>query len=182
MKLSIIIPVFNEEQTIHLLLSKVYDVEMQGVSKEIIICDDGSSGNSFQHIQTFQSGHPDTSIKVFRNDTNCGKGAAIIKCIAAVSGDYVIIQDADLEYEPSDYTHLIQPILTGQADVVYGNRFHGNQDTRRQYVLHFWANKFLTKLSNLLTGFSLQDMGMLLQGDTGRAFEKCSFGGNLLWI
>lgn len=158
MKLSIIIPVFNEEQTIHVLLSKVNSVVMEGVSKEIIICDDGSSDNSFKLIQTFQSGHPDASINVLRNESNSGKGAAIIKCIAAVSGDYVIIQDADLEYEPSDYAHLIQPILSGQADVVYGNRFHGHQETKRQYLIHFLANKFLTYLSNLLTGFRLQDM------------------------
>ena len=151
MKLSIIIPVFNEVNTIASIVRKVQAVEYE---KEIIIVDDASTDGTKDIVQklTEQPG-----IKVFYHKKNCGKGAAIRTAIKNIEGNITIIQDADLEYDPADYTGLLKPILDGRADVVYGSRFQGGPHR----VLFFWhciGNKFLTLFSNMMTNLNLTDM------------------------
>lgn len=156
-KLSIIIPCFNEEQLIgrvlhtlkHLLLS--FDLD-----KEIIVVDDASTDNTFPVIQSFADN--DSSIIVCRHPVNKGKGACIQTALDKVSGSIIIIQDADLEYDPRDYNRLLEPIIEGYADVVYGSRFSGNGPHRVLFYFHTIGNKLLTFLSNLFTQLNLTDM------------------------
>lgn len=155
MKLSIIIPVYNEEKTIENLLQKVSNVRLPGkIKKEIIIVDDGSTDKTRKILSKFQS---------LRHDRNQGKGAAIRTGLKRVTGDYVVIQDADLEYDPKDFSKLLQPILEKNAKVVYGTRLMNyplKLMGRSKTVLpsHLLANKFLTMLTNLLYGSNLTDM------------------------
>jgi glycosyltransferase involved in cell wall biosynthesis len=150
--LSVVIPVYNERNTIHEILRQVRAV---AVKKQIILVDDCSKDGTRQILEQMQKEEPDLTI-VF-HDVNQGKGAALRTGFQRATGQIVIVQDADLEYDPSQYLQLIQPILEGKADVVYGSRFIG--ETHR--VLHFWhsmANKFLTLLSNMFTRLNLTDM------------------------
>lgn len=159
MKLSIIIPTFNEEATIGKLVEKVIEANLpEGLAREIIVVDDASSDNTSQEIQRSIDKFPDAVILVGQHEFNQGKGAAIHTGIHLASGDFVVIQDADLEYDPEEYELLLRPILEGYADVVYGSRFIGGRPHRILFFWHSIGNKFLTFLSNALTNLNLTDM------------------------
>ncbi len=153
-KLSIIIPVYNEQNTVVQLVDIVDKVELKNIEKEIIIVNDASKDETAQRIKEIQQAKP--HIKVFHHEQNQGKGAALRTGIAQTTGDYVIIQDADLEYDPQDYVKLIQPILANEAEVVYGSRFSGNYKDMTN--LHYFGNKMLTLVTNILYGVMLTDM------------------------
>jgi glycosyltransferase involved in cell wall biosynthesis len=155
-KLSIIIPVYNEEKTIHQVLEVVYNINLlQNVVKEIIVVNDASKDNSLKEIERFK--HAGHNIQIIDKPINEGKGAAIHTGIRYASGDYTIIQDADLELNPSEINLVIEPVLLGKADVVYGSRFLQGK-IKTQGLLSRWANWFLTKLSNLVFGIKITDM------------------------
>lgn len=151
-KVSIIVPVFNEESTVLETIRKVKKARVGGLKKEIIVVDDCSSDNTPKLLNKARQ------VKMFRFTKNKGKGAAIRKGFKEASGDIIIIQDADLEYDPSDYENLIDPIISGHADVVYGSRFLNNKPHRVLYFWHSVANKMLTQFSNALTNLNLSDM------------------------
>lgn len=159
MLLSIIIPAYNEGQTIHLILDRIRVVKLQqGIEKEIIIVNDCSTDNTEEAITRYKNANPDVSLSYFKHETNQGKGAAIHTGIKSATGDYILIQDADLEYNPEEYASLFVPILLAQADVVYGSRFIGGKPHRILFFWHSIGNKFLTSLSNLFTNLNLTDM------------------------
>lgn len=158
-KLSILIPAYNEEATITLILNKVLEVELRdNVIKEIIIVNDCSKDKTVEKIEQFISEHQKEDIRLFSQDKNQGKGAAINRAIKECSGDYMIVQDADLEYDPMEYNHLLKPVFMDNADVVYGSRFMGHQPHRILFFWHSIGNKFLTRLSNVMTNLNLTDM------------------------
>lgn len=159
MTLSIIIPAYNEEKTIHLILDKVLAVKLnEGLQKEIVIVNDCSEDNTKETIDRYIAFHPEQKFNFYSQPVNKGKGAAIHKGIEIAAGDYIIVQDADLEYNPEEYNILLQPILDGFADVVYGSRFMGGNPHRILFYWHSLGNKFLTSLSNMFTNLNLTDM------------------------
>lgn len=155
MLLSIVIPVYNEEDTIIPLIERVLAVDLP--YKEIIVVDDGSVDGTEENVRRCLKSGKDC-IKVLSHEKNRGKGAALRTGIAAATGDIIIIQDADLEYDPSEYSKLIAPIVEGKADVVYGSRFAGEGSRRVLYFWHYAGNKFLTLLSNAFTNLNLTDI------------------------
>ncbi len=158
-RLSIVIPAFNEEKTILRLLEKVVEVElMQGITREIILVNDCSTDQTEQMILQFQQAHPDLAVQYIRHEKNQGKGAALRTGIQRASGDCLVIQDADLEYDPREYNRLLRPLAEGFADVVYGSRFIGGNPHRILFFWHSIGNKFLTFLSNMFTNLNLTDM------------------------
>ena len=157
--LSVIIPVYNEERTILKILEKIELVTLvQEIEKEIIIVNDCSSDTSEILIRNYLQENKHLNIKYFSNLINMGKGASIHKGISEATGNYIIIQDADLEYDPREYNILLQPLLEGFADVVYGSRFMGSKPHRILFFWHTVGNKFLTFLSNMMTNLKLTDM------------------------
>lgn len=157
--LSIVIPAYNEEKTIHLILDKVKDVElMNGIQKEIILVNDCSKDNTEQAINNYIKENAALNIQYYAHEVNMGKGAALHTGIKKATGDYVIIQDADLEYDPREYNLLLRPMEEGFADVVFGSRFLGGNPHRILFFWHSLGNKFLTSLSNMLSNLNLTDM------------------------
>jgi len=151
-KLSVVIPVYNEVQTIKEIVTRVQEVEFE---KEIIIVDDYSTDGTRERLREINQA--DENVKVLYHDHNQGKGAALRTGFQAITGDIVIIQDADLEYDPREYPLLLGPIVDGRADVVYGSRFLGGPH-RVLFFWHYLGNKFVTLLSNMLTNLNLTDM------------------------
>jgi glycosyltransferase involved in cell wall biosynthesis len=156
--LSIIIPVFNESQTITILLDRIKNIELiNNILKEIIIIDDGSTDDTCNIVKQYISSS-DMNIMLIEQKLNSGKGAAIQTGIKLAKGEYLIIQDGDLEYDPEEYNILLNPIIKGVADVVYGSRFIGSNPHRILFFWHSIGNKFLTFLSNAFTNLNLSDM------------------------
>jgi glycosyltransferase involved in cell wall biosynthesis len=156
--ISIIVPVFNEANTITDVLQKVSDAKLiEDIKKDIVVVNDGSTDDTENRINEFVK-NLNPAIRLISHSKNKGKGAAIRSAIEQVTGDYTIIQDADLEYDPQEYNILLKPILDGHADVVYGSRFLGGNAHRILFFWHSLGNKFLTFLSNMFTNLNLTDM------------------------
>jgi glycosyltransferase involved in cell wall biosynthesis len=159
MKLSVIVPAYNEENTIESILDRIRDVKLiGGITKEILVINDASTDNTENQIQMYMESNPNLDIRYFKHEKNQGKGAALHTGIENAQGDLVIIQDADLEYDPDEFNILLKPILDGYADVVYGSRFAGGNAHRILFFWHSIGNKLLTSLSNAMTNLNLSDM------------------------
>ncbi len=157
--LSVVIPAYNEGATIHLILDKINAVTLiNGVQKEVIIVNDFSKDNTEQAIQQYMLNNTALNIQYYKHAFNQGKGAALHTGIRKATGDFVVIQDADLEYDPNEYNILLKPVLDGFADVVYGSRFMGGRPHRILFFWHTIGNKLLTFLSNMFTNLNLTDM------------------------
>jgi glycosyltransferase involved in cell wall biosynthesis len=159
MVLSIIIPAYNEEKTIHLILNKIKSTTLvSGFQKEIIVVNDCSKDNTAKVLQEYMSANPEMNMRLIEHEINKGKGAALHTGIKEAGGDYIVIQDADLEYDPEEFNLLLKPVLVDNADVVYGSRFMGSQPHRILFFWHSIGNKVLTFMSNMFTNLNLTDM------------------------
>lgn len=158
-KLSIVVPAYNEGKTIHLILEKIIAVQLvNGIEKEVILVNDCSKDDTEAAVLRFKAQHPELNLQYFKHTVNAGKGAALHTGIQKATGEYLIIQDADLEYDPEEYNDLLMPVLKGFADVVYGSRFMGSKPHRILFFWHSIGNQFLTFLSNFFSNLNLTDM------------------------
>jgi len=157
--LSIIIPAYNEARTIHLILDRVFAVTLiRDIQKEVILVNDCSSDNTEEVLLKYMASNPGMNMQYYKHEKNQGKGAAIQTGIKNAKGEFLIIQDADLEYDPEEINELLKPVLRGSADVVFGSRFQGGNPHRILFYWHSIGNKLLTRLSNMLTNLNLTDM------------------------
>ena len=157
--LSIIIPAYNEARTIHLILDRVFAVTLiRDIQKEVILVNDCSSDNTEEVLLKYIASNPGMNMQYYKHEKNQGKGAAIRTGIKNAKGEFLIIQDADLEYDPEEINELLKPVLRGSADVVFGSRFQGGNPHRILFYWHSIGNKLLTRLSNMLTNLNLTDM------------------------
>ena len=155
-RLTILMPAFNEVRTIREILEQVDAADAAGLEKDLIIVDDGSTDGTRERLQQLDG--LKTPFRVLLHAQNMGKGAALRTALTYATGDIILIQDADLEYDPSEYPELLAPILTGRADVVYGSRIRGGKPVRDFSLIYLWGNKFVTFVANLLYGGALTDM------------------------
>ena len=157
--LSIVIPAYNEGPTIHHILNKIQTVQLiGGIEKEIIIVNDCSRDNTWEILQEYKNSHPELNLQLFAHEINKGKGAALHTGIQKATGEFVVIQDADLEYDPNEFNILLKPIYDNVADVVFGSRFMGGKPHRILFFWHSIGNNFLTFLSNMFLNLNLTDM------------------------
>jgi len=156
--LTVIIPAYNEEKTVQQILELVTGVKIQEIQMEIVVVDDCSTDQTKSIVETYISQHKEHSIRLCSQEKNMGKGAAIHRGIEEATGDFLVIQDADLEYDPNEYKALLGPLLMDKADVVYGSRFMGSNPHRILFFWHSIGNKFLTFLSNMFNNLNLTDM------------------------
>ena len=157
--LSIIIPAYNEAKTIHLILDRIYAVRLiHNLQKEVILVNDCSTDGTEEVLLSYRTSHPEMILQYYKHEVNQGKGAAIHTGIKNATGQYLVIQDADLEYDPEEFNELLKPVIRGSADVVYGSRFLGGNPHRILFYWHSIGNKVLTRLSNMLTNLNLTDM------------------------
>jgi glycosyltransferase involved in cell wall biosynthesis len=156
--LSVIIPAFDEENTVTLVLDRVTGLELEGTRLEVVVVNDGSSDGTAGVVEEYIDAHSAHNVRLVNQPRNLGKGAAIRKGIEEASGDFLVIQDADLEYDPREFRVLLRPILEGRADVVYGSRFMGSNPHRILFFWHSLGNRFLTFLSNMFNNLNLTDM------------------------
>lgn len=158
-KLSVVIPVYNEERTIYHILDAIAEVTLPGsLQLEVLLVNDCSKDKTEERLMEYMASHPERNYLYRKHDVNKGKGAALHTGIEQATGDLILIQDADLEYDPREYPLLLQPILEGKADVVYGSRFIGGKPHRILFFWHSIGNKFLTSVSNAFTNLNLTDM------------------------
>lgn len=157
--LSIVIPAYNEERTIAGLLLKVCEAPLpDGIRKEVLVVNDASKDQTASEVENFIETHPQYNVKLILQNSNKGKGAALYRGFEEAEGEWILVQDADFEYDPREYTKLLKPVLEGFADVVYGSRFMGGNPHRILFFWHSIGNKFLTMLSNAFTNLNLTDM------------------------
>ncbi|HRF74975.1 MAG TPA: glycosyltransferase family 2 protein [Chitinophagales bacterium] len=158
-KLSVIVPAYNEEATIATILTTLSNVQLiHDIEMEIIVVNDCSRDNTAANLAAFMAAHPQVNIRAFHHEKNKGKGAALHTGIANATGDFTVVQDADLEYDPWEFNILLKPIVERNADVVYGSRFMGGKPHRILFFWHSIGNKFLTRLSNMFSNLNLTDM------------------------
>lgn len=169
--LSIVMPIYNEQKTLAESIKRVLKVELP-LERELVLVNDASTDDSAKAIEKVCRTYSDVNIKVFTHAKNKGKGAALRTGFANVTGDIVIVQDADLEYDPNEYPRLLKPILDGRADIVYGSRFVGSEEKRVIYFWHYVGNRFLTTLSNMCTNLNLTDMETCYKMAKREVFEN----------
>ncbi|MBL7943894.1 MAG: glycosyltransferase family 2 protein, partial [Flavobacteriales bacterium] len=158
-RLSILVPAFNEEKTIGTILRRLSELTLvNGIEKEIVVVNDCSRDGTQRELDQYISSHPNERILSFTQPVNMGKGAALHKAISLATGEFVVVQDADLEYDPEEFNALLQPVFKADADVVYGSRFIGGNPHRILFYWHSIGNRWLTGLSNMFTNLNLTDM------------------------